>query len=43
MSALKLSRRMVNQQDPLLNFPASVSFTPYAFFRNVSATAAPAR
>jgi len=27
---------MVNQQDPLLNFPASVSFTPYAFFRNVS-------
>ncbi len=27
---------MVNQQDPLLNFPASVSFTPYAFFRNIS-------
>ncbi len=30
---------MVNQQDPLLNFPASVSFTPYAFFRNISDTA----
>ncbi len=29
---------MVNQQDPLLNFPASVSFTPYAFFRNIAAT-----
>ncbi len=29
---------MVNQQDPLLNFPASTSFTPYAFFRNASAT-----
>ncbi len=29
---------MVNQQDPLLNFPDSVSFTPYAFFRNISAT-----
>ncbi len=27
---------MVNQQDPLLNFPGSVSFIPYAFFRNVS-------
>ena len=29
---------MVNTQDPLLNFPASVSFTPYAFFRNISDT-----
>jgi hypothetical protein len=29
---------MVNTQDPLLNFPASVSFSPYAYFRNVSAT-----
>lgn len=29
---------MVNQQDPLLNFPASIDFTPYAFFRNISVT-----
>ena len=29
---------MVNTQDPLLSFPASVSFAPYAYFRNVSAT-----
>ena len=29
---------MVNHQDPLLNFPEFVSFTPYAFFRNIAAT-----
>jgi len=28
---------MVNQQDPLLNFPTGLTFYPYAFFRNVSA------
>jgi len=27
---------MVNQQDPLLNFPSGVTFYPYAFFRNIA-------
>jgi len=27
---------MVNQQDPLLNFPTGVVFYPYAFFRNIA-------
>lgn len=27
---------MVNHQDPMLGFPAQVSFTPYAYFRNVA-------
>jgi hypothetical protein len=27
---------MVNKQDPLLNFPTHVAFSPYAFFRNVA-------
>jgi len=30
---------MINTQDPLLNFPASVNFSPYAYFRNISAAA----
>jgi hypothetical protein len=27
---------MVNQQDPMLNFPAGLTFYPYAFFRNIA-------
>jgi hypothetical protein len=36
--AMDLSQRREWRGDPLSNFPASVSFTPYAFFRNISAT-----
>ncbi len=28
---------MVNQQDPILNFPAGLTFYPYAFYRNIAA------
>jgi len=28
---------MVNQQDPLLNFPPGATFFPYAFYRNIAA------